>query len=176
MAGMDKLKNVVREENVVELKPWKSIHKQIKEPMITGLGEMEVPDNVMAMGFARITEPVCMGNPTHKHPHDQWIWLIGDSDNFAKLDADIEMTLGKKIVKINYPCYIFIPKGVMHCPLDVKRVGHPFIFVDARVTEEASVRPTGPKKKHTVIKYIANPKKKTAPAAAKKTSAAKKKK
>jgi hypothetical protein len=160
MAGMDKLKNVVREPNVVELKPWKSIHKQIKEPMITGLGGMEIPENVMAMGFARITEPVCMGSPTHKHPHDQWIWLIGDSDNFAKLDADIEMTLGDKIVKIDYPCYIFIPKNVMHCPLDVKRVGHPFIFVDARVTEEASVRPTAPPKKHVPIKYIANPKKK----------------
>ena len=70
------------------------------------------------------------------------------------------MTLGDKIIKIDYPCYVFIPKNVMHCPLDVKRVGHPFIFVDARVTEEASVRPTTPPKKHVPIKYIANPKKK----------------
>jgi len=35
MAGMDKLKNVVREPNVVELKAWKSIHYEIKEPMVT---------------------------------------------------------------------------------------------------------------------------------------------
>jgi len=157
MAGMDDLKNVVREPNVVELKPWKSIHEEIKEPMVTGLGNIEIPESVLAMGFARITEPVSMGNPTHKHPFDQWIYLIGDSDNFAEMDADIEMTLGDKIVKINYPCYIFIPKSVMHCPLDVKRVGKPFIFIDTRITEEASVRPTSVKK-HAPIKYIAKKK------------------
>ena len=28
---MNNLKNVVRETNVVELKPWKSIHEEIKE-------------------------------------------------------------------------------------------------------------------------------------------------
>ncbi len=157
MAGMDKLENVVREPNVVELKPWKSIHDEIKEPMVTGLGNVEIPESVLAMGFARVTEPVSMGNPTHKHPFDQWIYLIGDSDNFAEIDADIEMTLGDKIVKIDYPCYIFIPKGVMHCPLDVKRVGKPFIFIDTRITEEASVRPTSAKK-HEPIKYIAKKK------------------
>jgi hypothetical protein len=154
---MDDLKNVVREPNVVELKPWKSIHDEIKEPMVTGLGNTDIPESVLEAGFARITEPVSMGNPTHKHPFDQWIYLIGDSDNFAGLDADIEMTLGDKIVKINYPCYIFVPKGVMHCPLDVKRVGKPFIFIDARITEEASVRPTSVKK-HARINYIAKKK------------------
>ncbi|MHB8104393.1 MAG: hypothetical protein ACYDG5_02515 [Dehalococcoidales bacterium] len=159
IASFDKLKNVVREPNVVELKPWQSIHHQITEPMVTGMGNMEIPESVLAMGFAHITKPVCMGSPTHKHPHDQWIYLIGDSDNFAEFDADIEMTLGKKVVKINYPCYVFIPKNVMHCPLDVKRVGKPFIFIDARISEEASVRPKT-LKKHAAIKYIANPKKK----------------
>jgi hypothetical protein len=157
MAGMDDLKNVVREPNVVELKPWKSIHYEIKEPMITGLGTVDIPESVLESGFARITEPVSMGNPTHKHPFDQWIYLIGESDNFAEIDADIEMTLGKRIVKINYPCYIFIPKGVMHCPLDVKRVGKPFIFIDSRITEEASVRPATVKK-HAPMTYIAKKK------------------
>jgi hypothetical protein len=159
MAGMDDLKNVVREPNVVELKPWQSIHEEIKEPMVTGLGTVDIRESVLAMGFARITEPVCMGMPTHQHPFDQWIYLIGDTNNFAEFDADIEMTLGDKIVKINYPCYIFVPKGIMHCPLDVKRVGKPFIFIDARITEEASVRPDKIKE-HAPIKYIAKNKRK----------------
>ncbi|OGO21657.1 MAG: hypothetical protein A2144_11790 [Chloroflexi bacterium RBG_16_50_9] len=158
MPGMDKLKNVVREPNVVELKPWKSIHKEIKEVMVTGLGTTDIKESVLAMGFARITKPVCMGSPTHKHPFDQWIYLIGETDNFGKLDADIEMTLGDRVVKINYPCYVFVPKNVMHCPLDVKRVGKPFIFIDARITVEASVRPTT-LAKVPKIKYIAKNKK-----------------
>jgi hypothetical protein len=159
IVSFDKLKNVVREPNVVELIPWKSIHHQIAEPMVTGMGNMDIKDSHLAMGFARITEPVTMGSPTHKHPHDQWIYLIGEPEHFHEFDADVEMTLGKKVVKVNYPCYIFIPKNVMHCPLVVKRVGKPFIFIDARISEEASVRPKT-LKKHPPIKYIANPKKK----------------
>ncbi|OGO33188.1 MAG: hypothetical protein A2Z29_08710 [Chloroflexi bacterium RBG_16_56_11] len=155
---MDNLKNVVREPNVVELKPWKSIHDTITEPMVTGLGTTDIPESVLAMGFAHITKPESMGNPTHKHPFDQWIYLIGDTHNFTDFDADIEMTLGDKIVKINYPCYIFIPKNVMHCPLDIKRVGKPFIFVDVRVTVEASVRPATVAKVPK-LKYIAKNKK-----------------
>jgi hypothetical protein len=154
MAGMDKLKNVVHEPNVVELKPWKSIHDTIKEPMVTGLGTIDIPKSVLAMGFARITKPDILGYPAHRHPHDQWVYLIGESKNFADFDADIEMRLGNKIVKINYPCYIFIPKNVMHCPLDIKRVGKPFLFIDARITEEASVRPKKVAKVKP-IKYIA---------------------
>jgi hypothetical protein len=49
--------------------------------------------------------------------------------------------MGDEILHINYPCSIFIPKGVKHCPLNIKRVGKPFIFVDASITQEASVRP-----------------------------------
>jgi hypothetical protein len=142
MAGMDKLKNVVHEPNVVELKPWKSIHDTIKEPMVTGLGTIDIPKSVLAMGFARITKPDILGYPAHRHPHDQWVYLIGESKNFADF------------VKINYPCYIFIPKNVMHCPLDIKRVGKPFLFIDARITEEASVRPKKVAKVKP-IKYIA---------------------
>ncbi|NLD39257.1 MAG: hypothetical protein GX654_20570 [Desulfatiglans sp.] len=142
MAGIMKLKNVLREPNVVQLKPWKSIHNTIKEPMITGLGPLDIKDSVLAMGFARITKPDVLGSPTHAHPFDQWIYLIGESTNFVDFDADIEFTLGDEIIKINYPCYIFVPKYTKHCPLDIKRVGKPLIFIDVSITAEASVRPT----------------------------------
>jgi hypothetical protein len=141
MAGIMKLKNVLREPNVVQLKPWKSIHDTIKEPMITGLGPMDIKDSALAMGFARITKPDVLGSPTHAHPFDQWIYLIGESTNFVDFDADIEFTLGDEIIKINYPCYIFVPKYTKHCPLDIKRVGKPLIFIDVSITPEASVRP-----------------------------------
>jgi hypothetical protein len=174
MAGMLKLKNKVRKPNVVELKPWKSIHDTIKEPMVTGLGPLDIPDSVLAMGFARITKPDTLGYPSHRHNFDQWVYLIGDSKNFADFDADVEILLGDKVIKINYPCYIFIPKNVMHCPLEIKRVGKPFLFVDVRVTPDASVRP---KKRIAMqeVQYIAKnnkaPKAKAAPKAAPKAAA-----
>ena len=141
MADGPKIMNVKREPNIVQLAPWKSIHDTIKSPLVTGLGGADIPESILAMGFARITKPDILGSPTHVHPFDQWVYLIGESKNFADFDADIEFTLGDEIIKIDYPCYIFIPKNTKHCPLDIKRVGKPFIFIDASITQEASVRP-----------------------------------
>lgn len=131
-----KLKNAVREPNVVEFKPWKSIHKTITSPMITAWGDKDIPGSKLALGFAYITEPDSVGGNTHAHPHDQWVFLIGgDPKNFLDFDADAEMLLGDKVVKINYPCYFFIPKNTPHCPLVIKRVGKPLIFIDGRIPE-----------------------------------------
>jgi hypothetical protein len=131
---MSKLANVVREPNVVEFKPWKSMHASITSPMITAWGAKDIPGSKLAIGFAYIERPETLGGATHSHEHDQWIFLIGgDSKNFLDFDADAEMLLGDKVRKINYPCYFFIPKNTPHCPLVVKRVGKPLVFIDARV-------------------------------------------
>ncbi|HSW40460.1 MAG TPA: hypothetical protein VLL97_13305 [Acidobacteriota bacterium] len=131
-AGM--VRNVIREPNVVEFKPWKSIHDTITSPMITAWGAADIPESRLAIGFAYITTPDELGGATHSHPHDQWIMLIGgDSKNFLDFDADCEMLLGDKVRKINYPCYFFIPSNTPHCPLVIKRVGKPLVFIDARI-------------------------------------------
>jgi len=140
MADMPIIKNIKRGENVFELKPWRSIHSTITKPMVTGCGPTEIKESALSMGFAHITAPDVLGSPTHVHPFDQWIYLIG-AEVFSEFDADIEFTLGDEILKIDYACYIFIPKGTKHCPLTIKRVGKPFIFIDASITQEASVRP-----------------------------------
>ena len=140
MADTPAFGNLKRAENVFELKPWQSIHNTITKPMVTGGGAMEIKESALAMGFAHIDKPEILGSPTHVHPFDQWVYLIG-ADVFSEFDADVEFTLGEEIIKINYPCYIFIPKGMKHCPLDIKRVGKPIIFIDASITQEASVRP-----------------------------------
>ena len=132
---MSKLKNVVREPNVVEFKPWKSIHQTITSPMISAWGAMDIPGSKLAIGFAYITMPDTLGGDTHSHPIDQWIFLIGgNSKNFLDFDADAEMLLGDKVRKINYPCYFFIPANTPHCPLVIKRVGKPLVFIDARTS------------------------------------------
>ena len=132
---MSKLQNVVREPNVVEFKPWKSMHDTITSPMITAWGSGDIPESKLAIGFAYITTPDTLGGATHSHEdHDQWIFLIGgDGKNFLEFDADAEMVLGDTVRKIDYSCYFFIPKGTPHCPLVITRVGKPIVFIDARV-------------------------------------------
>jgi hypothetical protein len=143
MPGLENLKNVKHGKNIFELKPWRSLIPTITNPMITAMGAKDDPESNMAIGFAHITKPDRIGGPSHKHPFDQYIFLIGTSDNFVDFDADVELELDGKVHKINYPFYAFVPAGMAHCPIVVKRVGKPIVFIDARLTKEASVR--GPK-------------------------------
>jgi hypothetical protein len=150
MVSLEKLKNIRHESNIVELKPWKSVHDTITAPMISALGGKDIPGNRLSIGLAHIDKPDTIIDTSHKHPHDQWIFLTGTSDNFVDFDADIEFGLDNKIYQINYPFYAYIPAGMYHCPLIVKRLGKPIIFIDARITDEkpdkAEVKKTAAKK------------------------------
>ena len=64
---MSKLENVVREPNVVEFKPWKSMHASITSPMITAWGAEDIPGSKLAIGFAYIERPETLGGDTHSH-------------------------------------------------------------------------------------------------------------
>ena len=133
MAKKPLIQNVRHESTLVELKPWKSMHKSITMPMITAMGEKDIPGSQMILGFAYIDQPEdAIGIATHIHPtRDQWIFLFG-AKNFVEFDADVEFFLDGQWRQINYPFYAFIPKGVTHEPLRIKRVGKPLIFIDAR--------------------------------------------
>ena len=136
MVSFNKLENLQHGPTLVELKPWRSVIKTITAPMITALGGKDVSGSRLSIGFAHIAKPDEIGGPSHKHPHDQWIFMVGTSDNFVDFDADIEFGLDKKVYKINYPFYAYIPAGMYHCPLTVKRLGKPIIFIDARIHDE----------------------------------------
>jgi mannose-6-phosphate isomerase-like protein (cupin superfamily) len=78
-----------------------------------------------------ITEPFLMNTPTHAHDYDQLLYILGGNPaNFYDFDAEIEITLGEKskIYLVNETSIVFIPKGMMHCPINFKRVDKPFIF------------------------------------------------
>ena len=51
------MQNVRHESNLVELKPWQSAHKSITLPMITALGERDIPGSQLYIGFAYIDQP-----------------------------------------------------------------------------------------------------------------------
>jgi hypothetical protein len=138
MVELAQLKNLRHESNLIELKPWKSMHKSITLPMITALGEKDIPGSQLVIGFAYIDQPEeKIGIKAHIHPNrDQWIFLFG-AKNFVEFDADVEFYLDDKWYKIDYPFYAYIPKGMTHNPLRIKRVGKPLIFIDARVAPDS---------------------------------------
>lgn len=142
MTTFDKLKNIKHRQFIVELKPAYSHHKVITAPMIGAFGGKDIDEANLALGFSYLPKPFVMIPDAHKHDFDQFVFFIGgDPNNFTEFDAEVELTLDGKVNSITYASWVFIPKGLMHCPLNVKQVNKPIIFVDARLTKEASVGP-----------------------------------
>ncbi|HSW57306.1 MAG TPA: hypothetical protein VLH15_02785 [Dehalococcoidales bacterium] len=92
-------------------------------PGITGMG--------CNFGINSITEPYLLPDPPHKHEFDEYLFFIGGNPlNMGEFDAEIDVALGDKweVYSINTTSIIYIPKGLQHCPIHVKRVGKPFLF------------------------------------------------
>jgi hypothetical protein len=136
----DKISNVKHGPYISEFKPGYSLHKTITAPMIGAFGAKDIDGANLALGFSYLTEPFTMIAESHKHDFEQFLFFIGgDPKNFADFGAEIELTLDAEINTINYASWVYIPKGIMHCPLNIKRIDKPVIFIDARLTREASV-------------------------------------
>ena len=99
------------------------------EYIYTGEGDYDSNFTIM---FLRITEPTLMEEYAHSHDFDMYLYFHSfDPDNMGDLGADIEIGLGeeREIHKITTPTSVYIPAGMIHCPLEFKRVDKPILFV-----------------------------------------------
>jgi hypothetical protein len=86
-----------------------------------------------------ITEPFLMVEEPHAHDFDQFLHFYGgNSMDITDFGAEIELSLGEEGEKhiINTTTVVHIPKGVIHCPLNFKRVERPIIFMNVALTPE----------------------------------------
>lgn len=99
------------------------------EYIYTGEGDYKSDFTIM---FLRITEPTLMEEYAHSHDFDMYLYFHSfDADNMGDLGAEIEIGLGeeREIFKITTPTSVYIPAGLVHCPLEFKRVDKPILFV-----------------------------------------------
>ncbi|MGD0916994.1 MAG: hypothetical protein ABSB22_11110 [Thermodesulfobacteriota bacterium] len=92
--------------------------------------------------FAHITEPILMEDAPHAHDFNMYLYFFG-RDNMAELDAEIEIGFGaeQETHTVTTPTSIYIPKGLIHCPLEFKRVGKPILFVHATIAAKYAKLP-----------------------------------
>jgi hypothetical protein len=82
--------------------------------------------------FLRITAPTLMEEFAHSHDFDMYLYFLSfDPDNMGDLGAEIEIGLGEEQERhiITTPTTVYIPSGLVHCPLEFKRVDKPILFV-----------------------------------------------
>ncbi len=86
-----------------------------------------------------ITEPYLMIKEPHSHDFDQFLCFLGfDPMNIRDFRAEIEFSFGVENEKhiIDSATTIHIPKGLVHGPLNFKRVDKPVMFIEAMLTSK----------------------------------------
>jgi len=98
------------------------------------------------MDWFCVTEPFLMINEPHTHDFDQFLaFQGGDPTQVNDFDADVWLYMGagdeqEKLV-INQACFVYIPAGLVHTPLEFKRIGKPIVFMDIALVAEYIRKP-----------------------------------
>jgi hypothetical protein len=85
-----------------------------------------------SMFVISVNKAILMEEFAHSHDFDIYLIFLGfDPGGMGKLGAEIEMSFGEEGEKyiINSPTTVYIPKGLVHCPLEFKRVDKPVLFI-----------------------------------------------
>lgn len=139
------IENIKHGEHIVELKTGYSIYKQVIAPQMGAFGARDLNGADFSLGWSFLTQPFLMVAEPHKHDFDQVIFFMGgDPNNVGDYDAEVEMGLENTVHLINYPACVYVPKGLMHGPLNIKRVTKPIMFIDITLSPGPSIRPVPP--------------------------------
>ena len=77
------------------------------------------------------------GTPSHTHEFDEVVGFLGsDWKNPGDLGGEVEFWLEDEKYLLTKSCLIFVPRGLRHCPLTVKRVDRPILFLAVSVTSK----------------------------------------
>ncbi len=96
------------------------------------------------MHWKYISQPVFMDEEPHSHDFDEFLCFLGiDPSNALNFGAEIELSLGKEKEKhtIDAASIICIPKGLVHGPLNFKKIGKPIIFCNIYNSPEYVKKP-----------------------------------
>ncbi|NLG11378.1 MAG: hypothetical protein GX562_07620 [Coriobacteriaceae bacterium] len=99
----------------------------------------------MNMGLQIISRPFRSDNPTHLHNFQEYLaWYGTNPDDPTDFDAEIVIYLGEELEEhiITQPTVLSLPPGLVHCPLEIKRVGSPIIQLEIMLPPCDGTTPT----------------------------------
>jgi hypothetical protein len=124
----------------------------IKEPIVTrgGFFPVIVANGATAFEGAEfslrlhyITAPGVLVKEPHSHDFEQFYFFFGaDLGSIKEFAAEVEFFLGEEVEKhlIDVPTAVHVPAGMIHGPMNFKKVAKPIIFIDALLSAQYTTR------------------------------------
>jgi mannose-6-phosphate isomerase-like protein (cupin superfamily) len=103
----------------------------IASPQAYFRGGLQIPGAGMNMGWQLFTDPIYLEKEPHTHNVDEYLCFLGGKlPDVFDFKAEIEFFMGKEQEKyvIDKATIIYIPSGMVHCPLNFKRIDEPILF------------------------------------------------
>jgi len=102
-----------------------------------GCAGAEFPNFPVEVQLLCITQPLAFPHQAHIHDADEIFFIFGSNPkNYYDFDAEIEIYLGEEREKhiINTTSIVYIPKGLLHAPIAIKKVNKPFQWMHVLFT------------------------------------------
>jgi len=112
-------------------------------PVVIANGAKDYEGAEFSLRVHYITEPGGLIPEPHSHDFDQFYFFFGaDLANIREFKAEVEFSLGEEGEKhiINVPTTVHVPVGMVHGPMDFKKVERPIIFIDALLSAQYATR------------------------------------
>jgi hypothetical protein len=116
----------------------KKITKPEPYPTMEWIGNVDYHTDMTFM-ITKVVAPCKMEELPHSHDFDMYLHFVSyDFERMDELDAEIIIGLGEEqeLHTITSPTSVYIPAGMVHCPLIFKRVGTPIILFHTSIASK----------------------------------------
>jgi len=119
-------------------------------------------DSNFQIRFTHVSVPFAGSEPAHSHDFDQVFLFVPCTDDLTAYDAETWLYLGEEgeTHVVNKTTAVYVPAGLIHCPIIHKRVGTPFFFVNCPMSPEYTRLVDGKQAHDVELKLIPQNKKK----------------
>ncbi|HEY55144.1 MAG TPA: hypothetical protein G4N91_02540 [Dehalococcoidia bacterium] len=106
-------------------------HLEVKNPVLGLVSDQSLGSKNFSLSWWPISEPFEMVSETHAHDFDQFLIFVGgDMKSMPDLGGEVELTLGESEDALEKFVFttatvVYVPAGMMHCPLNFKKVNNP---------------------------------------------------
>ena len=112
-------------------------------PVVVANGAKEFEGAEFSLRVHYIAEPGVLVKEPHTHDFEQFYFFFGaDLANIKEFKAEVEFSLGEDVEKhiINVPTTVHVPAGMVHGPMNFRKVDKPIIFIDALLSAQYTTR------------------------------------